>query len=228
MLGGWLGLGAPVGLVIVRLLTDAPIAMVAYVTFGTIVAMAAFGWVIGRKEDQLEELTLVDALTGIGNRRKFDMRLREELARASRTKDDLALLIIDIDRFKAVNDRWGHLAGDRVLRQIAGLVLDTFRATDIVCRYGGEEIAVIAPDTNLEEASVLAERIRERIAATPLEIPGADATITISVGITAWEGEPPALADEVTARADSALYDAKREGRNRCRISEVIEAAVLH
>lgn len=225
-----MGLGAPLGLLALRwgaqsrppfaeLVAD-PL-LYAYVTIGTALGMGTFGLYLGVQEDRLEALSLTDALTGLANRRQFDLRLQEEVHRAERYSTPVSLLIVDLDRFKRVNDVHGHLAGDHVLRVIATMVRDSFRASDIVCRYGGEEIAIIAPNTGVDEAMALAERMRLRIAETVLPISGGAERITVSVGLAAVADARTITPDELTALADAALYDAKRAGRNRCRISDV-------
>lgn len=244
--GGVLGFGAPAGLLLLRwaargdfvdgsflaseLLGD-PL-LYAYVTFGTTLAMAVFGRALGAKEDALEALSLTDALTGLWNRRQFDLRLREEVARAARYRSPLSLLIVDVDRFKSVNDRWGHVHGDRVLRAIATAVRESFRRTDVVCRYGGEEIAIIAPNTDLEEARIFAERARERVAA--MAIPpgqGGDANacrVTISIGLAGVPAGGNPDASRLTRAADAALYTAKMDGRNRCHVAGDPERERVH
>lgn len=224
-----LGLGAPLGLLVLRIAMragDDPAAVVGfeirrdvplylYVTIATSFVMSAFGWVLGRQEDRLAALSLTDALTGLWNRRHFDFRLEEESRRAERYRSPLSLLIIDVDRFKLVNDRFGHLQGDRVLRRIAELVRDEFRGSDVVCRYGGEEISVIAPNTRLEEAAALAERVRARIASS--EMPGMGGVrVTISAGIASLHDGTDGM--DLTSRADDALYAAKASGRNCIRL----------
>ena len=235
--GGLLGFGAPAGLLLLRwaargdvsggsFLADELVAdplLYTYVTFGTVLAMAVFGWALGVKEDALEALSLTDTLTGLWNRRQFDQRLGEEVARAARYRTPLTLLILDIDRFKAVNDRWGHLQGDRVLREIAGTVRDSFRRTDVVCRYGGEEIAIIAPNTELEEARAFAERARERVASMPIAVREGDAAeecrVTVSIGLAGVSPDGRTDASTLTGTADEALYTAKMNGRNRCHVA---------
>jgi diguanylate cyclase (GGDEF)-like protein len=241
--GFLLGLGAPVGLVVLRLAISRGTGIAStlsrelfgdallylYLTLTTSSVMAVFGWVLGREEDVLAQVSLTDALTGLWNRRHFDTRLQEEHRRAERYGQTMSVLILDLDRFKAVNDRFGHLQGDQVLRRIAGLVKDEFRSIDVVCRYGGEEIAVIAPNTGLDEAAALAERVRGRIASAEMPGLGSD-RITVSIGLAAWQ--PGLTADEVTLRADEALYAAKSAGRNRVRSvasdPDVVEAERFH
>ena len=213
LIGALLGIGAPVGLVLVRSVSHDELGLYLYVGIGTVLVMTIFGAVLGAKEDALARLTWADALTGLGNRRLFDQRLREELARARRRSAPLSLMILDLDRFKRVNDTFGHVRGDFVLQTIAGVVREAFREGDVVCRYGGEEIAVIAPDTKGTEALNLAERVRERIAQTEIPLDGTPWKLTVSVGLAeALPGETP---EAVTDRADAALYRAKEGGRNR-------------
>lgn len=223
LIGALLGLGAPVGLVLVRAVSRDELGLYLYVGIGTVLVMTVFGAVLGAKEDALARLSWNDALTGLGNRRLFDQRLREELARAARRKTPLSLMILDIDRFKRVNDTFGHVRGDFVLRTIAEIARDSFREGDVVCRYGGEEIAVIAPETQSGEAHSLAERVRERIEQTEIPLDGTPWKLTVSVGVAeSLPGEKP---DAITDRADEALYRAKREGRNRTCVASAVEMA---
>ncbi len=168
-----------------------------------------------------------DVLTGWNNRRYLAVRLGEELARARRERTGLVCLMLDIDHFKRVNDTWGHAAGDAVLRELAQRIESQVRASDVAARYGGEEFVVLLPDTNVEAAGKLAERIRHEIAAAPIELPsGESVTITVSIGIAEVSPAPDArdlktLGDSLIARADVALYAAKSAGRDRV----MVEAA---
>ncbi|WP_176763961.1 GGDEF domain-containing protein [Aquimonas voraii] len=154
----------------------------------------------------LRDLADTDALTGVSNRRHFDRLLREGVERALLTGRRLSVLLIDVDHFKQVNDREGHLAGDEVLRQLGQLLQRAVRSDTVVARYGGEEFAVITP-SGLAEAVGLAERLRRAVEA--------DSRIRVSLGVASFEpkldGDEPAL----LARADRALYAAKAAGRNR-------------
>ena len=155
-----------------------------------------------------------DPLTGLANRRSGARRLAADHARALRESLPLSVLMIDLDHFKQVNDRWGHATGDRVLLATAGVLHDELRGADLGVRHGGEEFLVILPGTSSEQARVAAERIREGIAAFSVEVPGTSLRATASIGIaTLAEGESP---DALIARADAALYGAKSGGRNRC------------
>lgn len=168
-----------------------------------------------------------DVLTGWHNRRYLSVRLSEELARARRDGTRLVCLMLDVDHFKRVNDSWGHAAGDAVLREIAQRVESQVRASDVAARYGGEEFVVLLPGTDVAAARLLAERIRESVSGSPIELPGGDAlTITASIGISEVQPAPTAkdlktVGDSLIARADVALYAAKSAGRDRV----MIEAA---
>ncbi|MFC5568659.1 diguanylate cyclase [Lysobacter yangpyeongensis] len=154
-----------------------------------------------------------DALTGLSNRRSADARLEAERTRAQRLGEPLSVLMIDIDRFKAVNDHWGHAQGDRVLVALADVLRDELRGADLAARYGGEEFLVILPDTGIDAALDVAERIRQRIAALHAERQDPALAITASVGLAELaKGEDAAT---LVARADAALYAAKAGGRNR-------------
>ncbi len=161
-----------------------------------------------------------DVLTGWHNRRYLQVRLNEELARASRDGNNLACLMLDVDYFKRVNDTWGHAAGDAVLREIAQRIESQVRASDVAARYGGEEFVVLLPDTDTADAEHLAERIRNAIARTPFELPNKEQTaITLSIGIAGIRPASHAtdlktIGDSLLARADVALYRAKSEGRD--------------
>lgn len=164
----------------------------------------------------IETMAIVDELTGLSNRRHILMRFNEELKRAQRLKKDLSCIMIDIDNFKEVNDTYGHLTGDRVLKQAAELILETIRSYDIAGRYGGEEFLLVLPDTNLEHAHAFAERIRIEIEENLSLQAGIqlNRSITVSLGIASLQITDRAV-DELLKRADDSLYKAKRDGRNR-------------
>jgi two-component system, cell cycle response regulator len=176
-----------------------------------------------RLHDQLQEnyhrslsLALTDPLTGLYNRRYLGAHLDGMMNRADDNGKGPALLLFDIDRFKQVNDTYGHLAGDEVLCEIASRTLHDVRSFDLVARYGGEEFLVVMPETNLQVALVVAERLRLSIAERPFAVSGASASIpiTVSVGIATMlsMNDSPT---ELLRRADEALYAAKNNGRNR-------------
>ncbi len=171
--------------------------------------------------DRLEGLSLQDGLTGVANRRSFDRTLEAELRRASRTGNPLSLLLLDLDFFKSVNDRFGHLAGDRSLVDVAAaLKAEASRSGDLVARYGGEEFAIILPVTKLEAAQEMAESIRKAVLA--LRIPNSTEIgtyLTVSIGVVtvdfSAESEQSDSPQQLVAAADRALYRAKLMGRNR-------------
>jgi diguanylate cyclase (GGDEF)-like protein len=160
--------------------------------------------------------SITDDLTGLPNRRAFDDALASEIERSKRYGTGVGLVILDLDNFKAVNDTYGHQQGDIVLREVARVLRETSREIDHPARYGGEELAVVVPGTDLDGTFNFAERMRERIG--DLRIPRMDGsgaiTVTTSCGVAAV---PPAAADEGTllAAADAALYEAKRSGKNK-------------
>lgn len=167
-------------------------------------------------EERLFALAHTDGLTGLLNRRAFDESLEREWKRASRDGSQVSLLLLDLDHFKAFNDRYGHPVGDECLRSVSAAVIGAVRATDVVSRYGGEEFAVVLPNTSAEGAVELAERIRSAIVA--LRLPhdgrpdGAD-IVTASIGVaTAAAGRMP---ESLVHAADTAMYKAKDAGRNR-------------
>ncbi len=164
---------------------------------------------------RLQTQATTDALTGLANRRAFRRRLIDEMERAHRYKSELSLLLLDIDHFKRVNDTFGHPSGDAILSQIGVILSQVPRATDFAARYGGEEMAIICPQTGSEAAAILAERIRARVEGTHFALPdGESLRVTISVGVATAPGHAHD-ADSLLARTDDVLYDAKEAGRNR-------------
>ena len=162
------------------------------------------------------ELAVTDALTGLYNRRYLDSHLGGLFEEAVLRARPISILVMDIDRFKGINDSYGHDAGDEVLREVANRVRALTRGIDVVARFGGEEIVILVPDTPLDGAHAVAERIRERIEATPFAVqkgaPGVH--VTVSIGVAAREVGDLSATD-VLKRADQALYAAKQQGRNR-------------
>ncbi|MGC1387215.1 MAG: DUF484 family protein [Steroidobacteraceae bacterium] len=164
---------------------------------------------------------ITDFLTGWHNRRYLQQRLKEELSRAQRGNGSIACLMIDIDRFKSINDGYGHLAGDNALKEIAHRVESQIRSMDTAARFGGDELAILLPEASAAEAAKLAERIREVIAAAPFRLTEQiERTLTVSVGVAAvcpgrHDADLKAVADRLLADADAALYRAKALGRNR-------------
>ncbi|GAB4293043.1 MAG: hypothetical protein Kow0096_08370 [Thiohalomonadaceae bacterium] len=168
---------------------------------------------------QLEEAARVqartDALTGLPNRRRFFELAEREMERALRYDAPLAVVMLDLDHFKDVNDRHGHAAGDQVLRAVGDACRDVLRTNDIVGRLGGEEFAILLPETNLEGACQFAERLRQAIAACRVGLPGTELSLTATLGVAARVPGEDLTLDELLARADAALYRGKAAGRNR-------------
>ncbi|MFK3825649.1 sensor domain-containing diguanylate cyclase [Pseudomonas yamanorum] len=168
-----------------------------------------------RAEKVLSELAATDALTGLANRRTLDQRLRLEWERAQRSGEPLALLMIDVDHFKAFNDRHGHQGGDEALRNVARVIGSNIRRpADLAARYGGEEFAVILPDTDRDGASTIAEHIRSAVEHLP-PADGDALSVTVSIGLSTWDKRRRGSLEELLLSADRALYDAKHSGRNR-------------
>ena len=167
-----------------------------------------------------------DPLTGLANRRSAEHRLEADRARALRAPEPLSVLMIDLDHFKDVNDRWGHATGDLVLVAVAKVLRDELRGADLPVRYGGEEFLAILPRTAAARAMDVAERIRAHIARMEIGLPEETIRITASIGVASLEGDEPAAA--LVARADLALYRAKSAGRNRCEFSfaDAVELAM--
>jgi diguanylate cyclase (GGDEF)-like protein len=163
----------------------------------------------------LFELSLRDPLTRLYNRRYFDRRVHDEFSFAQRHGAALAVLLIDIDHFKRVNDTFGHHVGDVVLEVVAHCIQKMMRPEDVLARYGGEEFIVLARSTSLRNAEILAERVRRSVQALALNLNGNALRVTVSVGVAALDaGTHFHAEDELVAAADSAMYSAKRAGRN--------------
>jgi diguanylate cyclase (GGDEF)-like protein/PAS domain S-box-containing protein len=165
----------------------------------------------------LENLALTDSLTHLFNRRNFMLRGSEAVKRVTRTEEPLALLMLDIDWFKQVNDNYGHGVGDLALQHVAGVLQSSLREIDFLARIGGEEFAVLLPNTGQADAVDLAERVRKSIQDTPFEIAGESIIITISLGVAVF-GKGILDIDDLLRDADLALYDAKHSGRNCVRV----------
>jgi len=173
--------------------------------------------------EQLVVSGLTDALTGLHNRRYLERRLSEEIARSRRYGHPLSCLFIDADHFKLVNDLHGHSAGDQVLREISLRVRECLRGSDVATRFGGEEFALLLPQTGLAEALKLADRIRQRVQQNAIPTgKGSELAVTISIGVSELkEADQEDAGERLISSADAALYQAKREGRNRVRCAPV-------
>ncbi len=175
------------------------------------------------------ELTLRDPLTGLYNRRYFDERLRSELSFVERHSTPLALLMIDIDHFKHVNDKYGHQVGDRVLKTVADGIRSVMRPEDVLARFGGEEFVVLARGISLNGAAALAERIRRHIEGLTLAVNNRDVRVSVSIGVVSAVPGADRSAEALVVSADEALYRAKRSGRNRvCTCLRTDAAAPKH
>ncbi|MEI6098896.1 MAG: diguanylate cyclase [Alphaproteobacteria bacterium] len=165
-------------------------------------------------------LAMIDPLTGLHNRRYGLAQLNTIAARAAQDDTSFAVMVVDLDRFKAVNDRWGHAAGDQVLIELAGRLAATLRASDLLARIGGEEFLIALPDTTLHTAGIVAARLCEKVQATPTVLPdGTRINVTISIGMTVAGGETtdgaPVTVSDLVAEADRALMQSKSGGRNK-------------
>jgi diguanylate cyclase (GGDEF)-like protein len=168
------------------------------------------------KRRELEKVSRTDALTGLMNRGYYDERFAGEFERSRRYRAALGCLMIDVDRFKSVNDTHGHPFGDEVLRAVAEVLRATLRDVDLVARYGGEEFVALLPETGLEQAVIAGERVRAAVAARELVDPaGRPLRVTVSVGVAAHPGRGVESRDDLVRAADEALYRAKTSGRDR-------------
>lgn len=171
-------------------------------------------WV--ERENLYREMSSIDGLTRLSNRRSFIERGETEIQRAQRTTlQSVACVMVDLDHFKSINDTWGHHAGDQVLVAASAALMDSTRQYDEVGRYGGEEFAILMPGLTLAEATTAAERIRERIAATRVQVDGQSISITASLGVSCFPANDVGSLNDLLKAADLALYQAKQAGRNR-------------
>jgi diguanylate cyclase (GGDEF)-like protein len=166
-----------------------------------------------RYHEEIYRLTIVDGLTLVPNRRYFDDFLEREVARCSRSGGPLTLVLLDLDRFKEINDGFGHLFGDRLLREIAGLIQSRVRREQLFARLGGDEFALVLPDVGLQDALQFADRVRREVAAHPVTDRGRRLATTLSIGVA--ELEPGMTVAALFERADQSLYASKRVGRDR-------------
>ena len=184
----------------------------------TLIVLLATSLTINRYQRRLETMATTDKLTGLANRQAFDLLISQAMRERTRANSELLAILIDIDNFKAINDRFGHLAGDSVIRQVAATIRNTLRSADIVCRWGGEEFLILVKGVAEPEGRQLAEKIRKAVSDATFDHKGKSIAVTVSVGIAAHgEGES---AEQLIARVDRALYAAKDSGRN------IVHAAV--
>ena len=220
-----LSLGEPIGLLFVREIyglrpipTELLLERVTYiyVSVTSAILLGVLAYLIGRQADRLEALAETDALTGLANRRALRRRLTDDLRRARRYGSPVSLLLLDVDGLKGINDARGHAAGDRVIRRVADAITATLREADLGARWGGDEFAILMPDTS----GYAARRSAERLAGHLRWRRGTDADpVSVSVGIATFDPahDMRVDAEELAHRADNAMYSAKRAGRDRIR-----------
>ena len=186
------------------------------ITLKTIAAQTAIALERAYLYENVKEMALTDALTKLANRRQFDHSLLREMSRTRNFGRPMCLIMLDIDFFKKVNDKYGHLAGDEILRQLGALIKKHFRNTDFAARFGGEEFAVILPETGMEDAVALAEAFRQKVEHTEFDTGFSCSHITISAGVSMYDRDSGFNSgNELIDAADNALYTAKQSGRNR-------------
>lgn len=169
------------------------------------------------QQDALEKLQAdvrMDFLTKVSNRRAFDSRFVEETERAKRYGHQLALILIDADKFKAINDSYGHVAGDRILRGVAKVIQGEIRASDFLARYGGEEFVLLLPETSVQQAASVADKIRKKIEQTKFWVDSRNIKVTVSLGVSQFDLQNDTR-ESFLKRSDAAMYRAKEAGRNR-------------
>jgi diguanylate cyclase (GGDEF)-like protein len=229
VVGMLLAVGAPVGLIITRRMLAGlqPVAgwlaselsanslTYTYVTLSTALVFAVLGYALGEREDELRLTSLIDPVTGIANRRQFEQVLDERLALAARYKTSLSLLMLDLDRFKELNDSRGHAAGDVALQHVARCIAGTCRLTDLPARIGGDEFAVVVTATAAGLAAELGERIRSTLATQARPPAIENCPLTVSIGIADIDTTGSEDRSALLAAADRALFQAKSQGRDR-------------
>ena len=170
---------------------------------------------ISSAKDRLATLAIRDELTELYNYRYLQTRLAEEFKRAERYREPLSCVMVDVDHFKSVNDRFGHDAGDRALREVSARLRASVREVDVVARYGGEEFLLLLPSTNFSGALSVAERVWRAIGTAPFDLAGPTTRVTASLGVAVFPSRDIKSKDELLKAADRALYQAKHEGRDR-------------
>jgi diguanylate cyclase (GGDEF)-like protein len=185
------------------------------------ISLQMVGDVIGKNNElaSLRQQANVDALTQLYNYKAFRETLNREISRSNRYHHSLCLVLADIDFFKRVNDELGHLAGDQVLKTVSQQLKADLRETDFIARHGGEEFAIILPETQLEVGLQVAERLREQIKALEIPYESQLIRVTMSFGVAAFAQLAPASAEQFVKLADDALYASKNQGRDRCSVA---------
>ena len=171
-------------------------------------------------QDQLKEVANTDPLTGLGNRRRLFEMLSSEMARSQRIDKPFSLAMIDIDHFKKVNDTYGHMGGDKVLAELSKEIVFGIRKYDLATRFGGEEFAVVFPETTLDQAAIVAERIRARIKKISFTDELSDLRLSVSLGVATYPAPGIDTIDDLIREADNALYQAKKNGRDRIELAQ--------
>ncbi|HSF15659.1 MAG TPA: GGDEF domain-containing protein [Vicinamibacteria bacterium] len=240
LLGFFLALGAPGGLLVLRglvlgrllsadwvvsELADRPITY-GYMAVSTALMFVGLGFILGANEDLLKKMSMTDALTGLANRRQFDKRLREEVARVDRYGQRLTLMLLDLDELKNLNDQKGHEAGDNAIRAVARTMQHNCRATDLAARIGGDEFGLIAPGITMTDALTVAERIQRSLRTEASWVASELPPLTLSIGIADTSCTLQLDPDRLYAAADGALYRAKEQGRDRVLMAPVRDERV--
>ena len=178
-----------------------------------VIVLAIASITVGGYQRRLEQMATTDKLTGLANRQAFEAMVTHDLAVAGRAGQPVSGLLFDIDHFKAINDRYGHLAGDQVLRAFAAQLRARLRDSDLLCRWGGEEFIAMLPGAPLAEAQRIAEEVRRTLGLAPIRADGHDIPVTVSIG--AAQARPGEGEEALVRRLDEALYAAKNDGRDR-------------
>jgi diguanylate cyclase (GGDEF)-like protein len=190
----------------------------ALLAFYAVTIGSSFAFLLMHKERsdrETYELATIDSLTGVYNRRTFKELAEPQLSRSRRAQLPVSLLMLDLDHFKRINDTFGHLGGDDVLKSFATLVRNCLRKEDLLARYGGEEFVVLLPGAPQSAAYTLGQRIREEVAARPFSANGELVRVTVSIGVACERGDTLPSLEAMLGRADEALYQAKHDGRNQ-------------
>jgi diguanylate cyclase (GGDEF)-like protein len=174
-----------------------------------------FAHELKKVNEQLREMAFRDGLTGLYNHRYFQDLMDNELSRSRRYKKPISLIMFDLDHFKKINDEYGHPVGDIVLEKVSRTIENTIRASDLAIRYGGEEFAIVLPETDLRGAAILAERLRKAVEQMEIDINGCRIDVTVSVGVTCYYPSTDKIEkSKIITEADNALYNSKNKGRN--------------
>ncbi|MEQ1516672.1 MAG: GGDEF domain-containing protein, partial [Usitatibacteraceae bacterium] len=200
------------------MLAPTPFQSITYLFGLSVVMVTSIGFMLLHKERSeiaAQKLALTDPLTGAFNRRTFLELAEKEIARTRRARGSLSLIMLDLDHFKQMNDRNGHLAGDEVLKGVVIVVQTCLRKEDLLVRYGGEEFCILLPGVAIDRTVLLAERIRDAVEQAKFAFNGRTLQVTVSVGVSALSPEGTEGVDKLVDRADEALYTAKKAGRNR-------------